>query len=410
MDLNRFKLINDTLGHDAGDEVLKQTAKRFRRFLRESDTAARLGGDEFAVLLPKARGETALNVAKKILFSLQEPIHLPQQDVTVGTSIGIASYPDDGEDADTLLKHADAAMYHAKKNHSDIHYFSGEIEEEARRILALEQDLSQIVDRGALKLHYLAKAGAMSHDDSDSVFPVYYQPKHCLSDNRISGFESLVRWKHPVLGMVQPNEFIHLAEETGYIRPIADWIMFKSCLQARQWEEQGLRVGRIAVNISAVQLMNEGMAEEIIDIIKQAGAKPEWMEIEITETAAMHDPVLATRIMQQLANAGVSISIDDFGTGYSSLSYLKRFPANTLKIDREFIKSLPGDMEDCAIVRSTIAMAHALGMKVLAEGVETEAQLQFLKGEGCDEVQGFLFSRPLTSEEMTDLIRNMQHD
>ncbi len=408
MDLNRFKLVNDTLGHEAGDEVLKQTAQRFRRFLRESDTAARLGGDEFAVLLPKASGDTALSVAKKILFSLQEPIHLPQQDVTIGTSIGIASYPDDGEDADTLLKHADAAMYHAKKNHSDIHYFSGEIEEEARRILALEQDLSQIVDKGALKLHYLAKAGAMTHDDSDAVFPVYYQSKHCLSDNRINGFESLVRWNHPVLGMVQPSEFIHLAEETGYIRPISDWIMFKSCLQARAWEEQGLRAGRIAVNISAVQLMNETLAKEIIGIIKKAGAKPEWMEIEITETAAMHDPAIATCIMQQLADAGAAISIDDFGTGYSSLSYLKRFPANTLKIDREFIKDLPDDAEDCAIVRSTIAMAHALGMKVIAEGVETEAQLQFLKGEGCDEAQGFLFTQPMTADEMAELVRKQQ--
>ncbi|RMG92150.1 MAG: EAL domain-containing protein, partial [Zetaproteobacteria bacterium] len=407
MDLNRFKPINDTLGHEAGDMVLRECAKRFRRFLRESDTAARLGGDEFAVLLPKTSAEMALNVAKKLLFSLQEPIRLPRQEVTIGTSIGIATYPDDGEQAETLLKHADAAMYRAKKNHGHIHYFSQEMEEDARRILALEQDLSQIVDKGALKLHYLSKAGALTDTDkAHHAFPVFYQPKHRLSDQRMIGLESLVRWRHPILGLVAPSEFIHLAEETGYIHQISEWVIFQSCLQAAEWEREGLLPGRIAINISAVQLMHEGLAQDILKIIHRADAKPEWVEIEITETAVMHDPEIAARVMQELVDAGISISIDDFGTGHSSLAYLKRFPVDTLKIDKTFIRGLPDDNDDLAIVRSIVAMAHALDIQVLAEGIEKTTQLDVLTACDCDLGQGFLFGRPSTAKDIRQLLQH----
>jgi len=406
LDLDRFKAVNDTLGHDAGDAVLREAARRFNQVLRESDTAARLGGDEFAILLPKTNTEMAASVARKLLFSLQEPFRLQQHSVSIGTSIGIASYPEEGQDAETLLKHADTAMYHAKKNHAHIHHFSGEMESRAQRILALEQDLSQIVDRGVLKQHYLSQAGAMLHGERDEhVFPVYFQSKHRLSDGAICGFESLLRWNHPVLGLVQPGEFIHLAEESGYIRAITNWVIFKACMQAEQWEREGLRAGPIAVNISAVQLMHEDMAREIIKIVRRAGARPEWLEIEITETAAMHDPEIAVRLMGELVQAGIAISLDDFGTGYSSLAYLKRFPANTLKIDRTFIQGLPDDADDRAIVRSTIAMAHSLEMKVVAEGVEHEDQYRFLREVGCDEVQGYLFNQPMQAEDMTAFLR-----
>lgn len=406
LDLDRFKAVNDTLGHDAGDEVLREAGRRLTQVLRESDTAARLGGDEFAVLLPKTNMEMASSVARKLLFSLQEPFHLQQHNINIGTSIGIATYPDEGKDVDALLKHADAAMYQAKKNHAHIHHFSGEMEARARRMLALEQDLTQVADKGVLKQHYLARAGAMLHGESDErVFPVYFQSKHRLVDGKVSGFESLLRWNHPVLGQVPPGEFIHLAEESGYIRAITNWVIFKACLQAEQWAREGIRFGPIAVNISAVQLMHEDMAKELIKIIQRAGAQPEWLEIEITETAAMHDPEVAAALMHELADIGIHIAIDDFGTGYSSLSYLKRFPAKALKIDRTFIQGLPDDADDRAIVRSTIAMAHALDMKVVAEGVENEGQYQFLREASCDEVQGFLFTQPMPPDAMTAFLR-----
>jgi len=392
-DLDRFKIINDSLGHACGDEVLKATGARMLDLLREMDTPARMGGDEFAVLLPGADANTALRVASKLRDALQQPHHLARQEVSVDASIGIALFPKDGEHPEDLLKHADAAMYYAKQHSSQIHYFSEDIEKAAIQGLKMEQYLASAADENQLKL--------------------YYQSQHQLVDGLadaraggIIGVESLVRWRHPELGLVSPADFIPLAETTGLIRPISYWVLGAVARQALDWEKAGIRPQRISVNLSAVQLMQKGLAQDILAHLRETGAKPEWIEIEITETAAMSDPDTAIAIMCELAEAGISIAIDDFGTGYSSLAYLKRLPAEWLKIDIAFIRGLPDDEEDAAIVRSTIAMAHALGMKTLAEGVETVSQLDFLRGEGCDAVQGYLFSKPMPAGEATSFIKN----
>jgi len=404
LDLDRFKMINDSLGHACGDEVLKESANRLEQILRASDTAARMGGDEFAVLLPEANAKTAMRVAKKINAALHKPHHLSGQDITLGVSIGIAIFPNDGECPDTLLMHADTAMYHAKKKTLHIHYFSSGMEEQTKKHLRMEQDLAKATDEGQFKLYFQSQH-TIQPDGKTSPFPLHYQTKHQLADSAIIGLESLVRWQHPELGVISPAEFIPLAEETGMIRPITHWVLAEAARQANAWEEAGIRPDRIGVNISAVQLMQEGLAEEILFHIGETGAKPEWIEIEITETAAMREPETAIVIMRKLVDAGMSIAIDDFGTGYSSLAYLKRLPAEWLKIDIAFIRDLPDDEENAAIVRSITAMAHALGMKVIAEGVETEAQLEFLRGEDCDAAQGFLFSKPLPADEATSFIK-----
>ncbi|MDX8404934.1 MAG: EAL domain-containing protein [Mariprofundus sp.] len=389
IDLDRFKVINDTWGHAQGDLVLKAVAERLLLELRTSDTAARLGGDEFAVLLPDTEPDMALRVAKKLIAALKQPIPLAGQSVSIGASIGLASFPADGEDGETLLKHADNAMYHAKQNHLDIHCFSSALEAITRRRAHLEQELSTAIEKGELSLHY--------------------QSQHALpangSQSTIIGVESLMRWHHPEMGMVSPGEFIPLAEEAGLIRALTIWALAEASRQAVVWQHEGIRPHRISVNISAAELMQENLAQEILSQISAHGAQPEWMEIEVTETAAMSQPEMGINIMRELVDGGVSIAIDDFGTGYSSLAYLKRLPADLLKIDIAFIRSLPDDAEDAVIVRTIIAMAHALGKKVIAEGVETEAQLEFLRREGCDQIQGYLLGKPLPADQASDLFR-----
>jgi len=404
LDLDRFKMINDSLGHASGDLVLKESASRLTALLRKSDSAARMGGDEFTVLLPEADVSTAMRVAEKIGVALRKPHRLSGQDITLGVSIGIAIFPDDGADARTMLMHADTAMYHAKKNPSHIHYFSIGMEEQAKKRLRMEQDLAKAVDENQLKLYFQSQH-AIRTSGKTSPFPLHYQAKHQLADGAIIGMEGLIRWQHPELGSISPAEFIPLAEETGLIRPITHWVLAEACMQATAWEKAGIRPGRIGVNLSAIQLMQKGLAKEILARVREMGVSPEWIEIEITETAVMTDPETAIAIMRKLVDSGISIAIDDFGTGYSSLAYLKRLPAEWLKIDIAFIRALPDDTEDAAIVRSTIVMAHALGMKVIAEGVETKAQLEFLRGEGCDAVQGYLLSKPLPADEATTHIK-----
>jgi len=403
LDLDRFKSINDSMGHACGDQVLKESARRLSSLLRSSDSSARMGGDEFAVLLPDSDSNNALRVAKKISDELQKPHLLNEQKIVLGVSVGIAIFPEDGDSPARLLMHADTAMYHAKNNTSHIHYYSSNMEEESRNQLTMEQDLAMASDENQLKLYFQSQHG-ISKDSKTSPFPLYYQTKNLLNDSSIIGVESLIRWQHPELGFISPAAFIPLAEKTGLIRPITHWVLAEAGRQAMVWEKSGIRPGKIAVNISAVQLMQQGLAEEILSHIRETGAKPEWIEIEVTETAAMRNPELAISIMRQLVEAGISIAIDDFGTGYSSLAYLKRLPAEWLKIDLTFIRGLPDDNEDAAIVRSTIVMAHALGMRTIAEGVETEAQLQFLKNEGCDAVQGYLFSKPMPADVATEYI------
>ncbi len=387
LDLDRLKIVNDSLGHASGNLVLKETSRRLTAALRETDTAARIGGDEFVVLLQDVDANTARRVADKIYFNLHQPLRIGRHDYGPEASFGIAIFPQDGIDVDSLLQHADMAMCHAKKRRTRIHYFSDEMEAKATRHLLLEQELAKAVavDRQQLRL--------------------YYQGKHAINGEGLIGVESLLRWHHPELGTISPGEFIPIAEETGLIHAITRWVLREACQQALRWEQAGIRPGRIGVNISGVQLMQPELAEEILTCIRATGCQPAWLEIEITETAAMREPELAISMMQQLADAGISIAIDDFGTGYSSLAYLKRLPAQWLKIDMAFIRQLPNDMEDIAIVRSTIAMAHALNMKTVAEGVETEAQLSFLLKEGCDAVQGYLFSKPLPADEAITHVR-----
>ena len=398
LDLDRFKFINDTMGHACGDQVLKEAAQRFEHILRASDSAARMGGDEFTVLLPGAGVNTVMRVANKLRVALQKPYLLREQEFTLDASFGIAVFPQDGKDLETLLKHADTAMYHAKRDHSHIHCFSSGMEKQVVYRLYMEQELARAADEMQLELYYQSQH-ALNTDDRNLPFPLHYQSKHQLDDGAIIGVEGLVRWKHPKFGMVSPAEFIPLAEETGQIRPITHWVLAEAGRQATLWEKAGIRPERIGVNISAVQLMQNGLAEEILERINATGARPEWIEIEITETAAMRDPETGIAIMRKLVDAGITIAIDDFGTGYSSLAYLKRLPAQWLKIDITFIRGLPDDVGDISIVRSIIAMGHSMGMRIIAEGVETEAQLKFLRDEGCDAVQGFLMSRPLPADE-----------
>jgi len=389
LDLDRFKVINDTRGHACGDQVLKVVAERLMQTLRLSDTAARMGGDEFAVLLPETEPDKALHVAGKLIAALKQPIYLEDQStVIIGASIGLASFPTDGEDGTTLLKHADSAMYYAKQNHMDIHCFSSAMESVAMRRMYLEGELAVAAEKGQLSLHYQSQHALPAHG----------------TETTITGVESLMRWHHPEMGMISPAEFIPLAEETGLIKPITVWAIAEASRQALIWEQAGIRPNRISINISAAQLMQQDLASDILSLIRDSGAQPEWIEIEVTETAVMNQPETGIAIMRELVNGGASIAIDDFGTGYSSLAYLKRLPADLLKIDIAFIRDLPDDAEDAVIVRTIIAMAHALGLRVLAEGVETTAQLEFLRREGCDLIQGYLLGRPLPADEATIML------
>ncbi|MDQ7000403.1 MAG: EAL domain-containing protein [Mariprofundus sp.] len=379
LDIDRFREINDTMGFSAGDQVLQITAGRLLELLREPDSMARMDGNEFAIMLPDADISTSMQVAGKVKAVLSRPYDLQVQEVSLGVSIGVAVFPDDGDDVETLIRHAATAMNFAKHHHLNIHCFENAIEEQTRKRLQMEQELSRAMDEGQLRL--------------------YYQSKHRLVDGEIIGLEGLIRWQHPEHGLIPPDQFVPLAEETGLVHPISFLLLEQACQQAIAWKKDDMLAGRIGINLSAVQLIQKGLAQEILATIREAGARPEWIEIEITETAAMDDPELACDIMQELVNGGISIAIDDFGTGYSSLAYLKRFPADWLKIDMAFIRDLPDDKDNVAIVRSTIKMAHDLNMKVIAEGVETETQLEFLRQEGCDAIQGYLFSPPLSADE-----------
>jgi len=385
LDLDRFKSVNETLGHRCGDLILQEAARRLVHGLRASDAAARIGDDEFTVLLPGADETSVMRVVNKIRKKLQEKYRIGSKEITLGVSVGIALYPKDGQGYEALLKHADAAMYHAKENHINVHYYSSDLEEYAKRRLWLEQGLAKAIEEDQLRL--------------------YYQSQHLLDPEQIIGVEALIRWQHPNLGMISPMEFIPVAEETGQIQAMTHWVVAEAGRQAVLWESAGMRPDRIGINLSAVQLGQSGLVAGVVDCIKKAGARPEWFEVEITETAAMQDPEMAIKIMQELVDAGMCIAVDDFGTGYSSLAYLKRLPAAWLKIDMEFIRNLPENEEDKVIVRSTIALAHALGMKVIAEGVETKDQLDFLQGEGCDAVQGYWFSKPLPSDEILSYLQ-----
>jgi len=397
LDLDHFKQVNDTLGHDAGDDLLRQVSERLLSVVRDTDTVsrpgteiaaeafehtvARLGGDEFVVLLGRIdRAEEAARAAQRIAASISEPYSIVGTEVVVTTTIGISVYPADGEDAETLLKHADVAMYHAKeRGRNGYQFYSRGIHEKTLERFSMERELREGIESGELSL--------------------VFQPKVRLSDGCLSGAEALVRWNHPTRGEISPSEFIPLAEETGLILPIGQWVLKEACLQRKRWTDAGLPEFSLAVNCSAVQFTRGDVIADISAAVENSGLDPRWLEVELTESLLMKDIDKGIESLERMKSIGIQIAIDDFGTGFSSLSYLKRLPVNKLKIDQTFVTDLPVDKGDAAIVSTIVTLSRNLGLSVVAEGVETIEQYEILRAFGCDEAQGYLISWPLPIDQ-----------
>ncbi len=388
LDLDRFKLINDSLGHAAGDQLLQEVARRIRGCLRRQDLVARWAGDEFTLLLPDlSEAEDAVIVAQKILHAMKPDFNLEGHTLHVSSSIGIAVYPNDGEDAETLLKNADAALYRAKDSgRNGYHLYTSAINSETSEWLTLESHLHRALQR--------------------QEFVLYYQPQINVVTGEITQMEALIRWQHPEMGLVSPAKFIPLAEENGLIVPIGEWVLRTACAQNCRWQAAGLPPIRVAVNLSARQLRQPNLVEMIARALQETRLAPRYLELEITETTVMKNVELTKTILHTLNQMGVSTAMDDFGTGYSSLGYLKNFPFNTLKIDQSFVRDLTTDPNDKAIVAAIIAMGRVLNLKLVAEGVETKVQEHTLLSLDCEEMQGFLFSSPLSAEEATLLLES----
>jgi diguanylate cyclase (GGDEF)-like protein/PAS domain S-box-containing protein len=383
IDLNRFKLINDTLGRHIGDDLLRQVAQRFRTALRDEDVVARLSGDEFAVGLFDIRQHfEATTVAQKLQAALEAPFNVDGHDLQVGASVGVSVYPADGPDAETLIRHADIASERAKQGHANpddsVAFYSLDMNDGMQERMRIETGLRHALGHGELTL--------------------YFQPKFNISTGQVVGAEALVRWIHPLRGLVPPSEFIPLAETTGLIVQVGEWVLEAACAQAAVWQHAGIAPFRLAVNVSAREF-TANLPVRVATTLARYDLDPAWLELEITESTLMHDIELVIGIMDRINDLGVALSLDDFGTGYSSLSYLKRFPIDTLKIDRSFVMGIPLDTSDCAIASAIISIGRQLGHRVIAEGVETVEQLEFLRSSGCDEVQGYLYSKPLPAEE-----------
>lgn len=388
IDLDRFKSVNDTYGHDAGDHLLKQVSERLVAGVRGRDILARLGGDEFGcVLTGIGSPANAEKVARQILQSLSQPIALKEQWVACTPSIGIAIYPSDGADACLLMKHADAAMYTAKQQgRACLRFFNAKIHAEEIRRLTLEVDLRHAMERGEFSIHY--------------------QPILDPKTGMVKALEALLRWEHPELGMIPPLDFILLAESSGMIIPLGEWVLRTACAQNKAWQQRGLAPVRVAVNLSALQFGDENnLLSMVREILQETGLESRWLEFEITESAAMKNPKLTIEILTALRDLGVRIAIDDFGTGYSSLSYLQRFPIDTLKIDRSFVKDVMVDSESAAITHSIVHLAHSLGLETVAEGVEGADQEAYLRKLNCTYVQGYYYSKPLPVDEMTVMLQ-----
>ncbi|HEY2338370.1 MAG TPA: EAL domain-containing protein [Burkholderiales bacterium] len=390
VDLDRFKAVNDSLGHFVGDELLRAVAERLRTAIRAEDTVSRLGGDEFVVLLRSVQDEADVTVvARKIVELLDAPLQAQGNDLRVTASVGATIFPDHGSSAQTLISNADAAMYHVKKSgRNSFQLFRPDMSTFFPDRLAMENDLRKAIERRELELHY--------------------QPKIDVRSGATTGAEALVRWRHPQRGLVAPGDFIPLAEETGLIIPLGRWVLREACRQNRAWQDDGLAPMRTAVNISAAELRNEDLADGVAAVLRETGLAAEHLEIEITESVVMQNAPVALATLDKLSRMGIHLAVDDFGTGYSSLSYLKRFPLNTLKIDASFIRDLSSDHNDALIVQAIIALAHSLELQVVAEGVEHHAQLGFLQKFGSDQYQGFLYSKPLPAAEFVRLLRGGQ--
>lgn len=387
LDLDNFKKINDTLGHTVGDMLLKAVANRLRNCVRGGDTVSRLGGDEYILILPNVKEmHDVTTVAKKLIGLFSTPFLLMGHELYITASIGIALFPSDGDTVDALLKNADAAMYHAKEQgKNNYQFYSEEMNTRVFERMALETSLHR-----AIRQH---------------EFLLYYQPRVDLRTGRISGVEALVRWNHPEMGLVPPARFIPLAEETGLIVPIGEWVLRTACAQNKAWQDAGLPPLRMAVNLSARQFRQENLIQMVADALAETGLDPRWLELELTESLLMERAEQSVSILRSLADMGIDIAVDDFGTGYSSLGYLKRFPITNLKIDQSFIRDIASDPDDAILVRTIITMAHGLGMKTVGEGVESLEQIDFLYRHGCEEVQGYYFSRPLTADGCEELLR-----
>jgi diguanylate cyclase (GGDEF)-like protein/PAS domain S-box-containing protein len=388
IDLDRFKFINDSLGHHVGDELLKTMAARFHACVHERDTVARLGGDEFVLLLnsPGSADEVRL-LLERMLATVTQPWMSEHGEYQVTCSIGVALYPDDGVDAQTLLKHADSAMYRAKDSgRNNFQFFTREINALMTERLELEGKLRRALERNQFQLHY--------------------QPRVDLATGRILGGEALIRWHIPGEQPILPGRFIALAEETGLITPIGTWVLHTACAQNKAWQDMGLPPIVVSVNVSARQFRANNFVRSVAETLRQTGLDPRYLEIELTESV-MHDAPQLVAMLGELKRIGVQVAIDDFGTGYSSLSSLKRFPVDRLKVDRSFVEHIAIDADDAAIVRTIIALGRNLGLKVVAEGVETAAQLQFLREHACDEVQGYYFSRPIPAQHFESLLRSV---
>jgi diguanylate cyclase (GGDEF)-like protein/PAS domain S-box-containing protein len=386
LDLDRFKVINDTLGHDVGDRALQALSERLNGCVREGDTVARLGGDEFAIVLEDiASADDVAPTARNILDVLSQPFQLDKHEFILTTSIGISLFPIDGENTQTLLKHADIAMYRAKdEGRNTYQFYSADMSVKAFERLNLETNLRHALER--------------------EEFELYYQPQQCLADGRVFGVEALLRWQHPDLGLISPMEFIPMLEETGLIIPVGEWVLHTACLQARAWNDSGFKSLRMSVNLSGRQTNNSNFIATVEQALKSSKLDPTLLELEMTESILMDNMQTTIQTLETISEMGVRLAIDDFGTGYSSLSYLKRFPIDTLKIDRSFIRDLTQDPGDATLVEAIIAMGLALHLNVIAEGVETEQQVKFLQKHNCDNIQGYLLSQPIPAQELTTLL------
>lgn len=386
IDLDKFKNINDTLGHTAGDELLKEAASRIRSHLRELDTVARLGGDEFTVILSDTESQQKIaQIATMLIGILKKPFYIAGSEVYIGASIGISMCPRDGDTIGALTKYADMAMYHAKNNgRNTFSFFTEKLNEEVHKGIRLEKELR----------------GALLHNE----FILYYQPKISLADNKITGVEALIRWNHPDRGIVSPSEFISVAEETGLILPIGEWVIRTAVKKLSEWKRMKLDPVSISINLSLKQFCEKNFLTKILELARESGVNMQQVGFEITESMLMENPERSVKVMEEMKNNGINLAIDDFGTGYSSLSYLRQFPLDTLKIDQSFVRDIMTDPDDAAIVKTIISMAKSLGLAVVAEGVETKEQKDFLAKRRCQEGQGFLFAKPMPEEELVRLM------
>ncbi len=387
VDLNRFKAINDTLGHEIGNALLQQVAQRFRQVLREEDLVARLGSDEFAIAIADIASQTHVGlVVEKLLASLDEQFQVGRIDLSIGASVGIAMFPDDGSNSDLLLQRADIAMYKVKRDATafsgDYAYYNQQMNAHVADRLYLETSLRKALEQ--------------------QQFFLLYQPKFATTSGQFVSVEALVRWQHPERGMISPAEFIHIAEDAGLISELGNWVLHSACRQARIWQNSGVSPFLIGVNVSAREF-TDALPGKIATALQVYGISPQWLQLEITESMLMQGADEVIWIMERLVALGVGLALDDFGTGYSSLSYLKRFPISTLKIDQSFVRGIPSDTNDCAIASAIIVMAHQLNLEVVAEGVETTEQFEFLGEAGCNQVQGYLLSQPVSAEKIANL-------